>query len=173
MFYLLIISFMLHFVSIYFMIILYQRQSKEQPINNEKVIKEMEDILISYTTEMKEDNERLYQELINKEKTKNTNNVKHIKEVTLKENVINNKKVETSTEDINKTGANDLLNQVLGDENYNDYSPPFPEEDQVEVDTSSTSKILSLHQQGLSINEIAKKLDMGVGEVELLLKFHK
>ncbi|WP_412734111.1 DUF6115 domain-containing protein, partial [Halalkalibacterium halodurans] len=34
------------------------------------------------------------------------------------------------------------------------------------------SRVISLAKQGLSVEEIAKKLNMGKGEVELLLKFY-
>lgn len=50
-------------------------------------------------------------------------------------------------------------------------TPPTPIKDRVE--TSPEATILQLHEQGLSIAEIAQKLNRGKTEVELIVKLAK
>lgn len=53
------------------------------------------------------------------------------------------------------------------------YIPPLPEElaETMTYEQSSQATILMLHQKGLTATDIAKKLNMGKGEVELIIKF--
>lgn len=56
------------------------------------------------------------------------------------------------------------------------YNPPMiPSEEKTEdqVETSLTAKILSLAEKGFAAEEIAKKLQCGKTEAELILKFHR
>lgn len=40
------------------------------------------------------------------------------------------------------------------------------------VESSLEGKVLQLYHQGLSIADIAKKLDCGITEAELIIRFH-
>jgi hypothetical protein len=55
------------------------------------------------------------------------------------------------------------------------YIPPIPDEqaDSITYEQSPQAKILALHNKGLTSVEIAKRLDMGKGEVELFIKFQQ
>ncbi|WP_026689874.1 DUF6115 domain-containing protein [Alteribacter aurantiacus] len=53
------------------------------------------------------------------------------------------------------------------------YLPPSPTNNEDHVETSQTAQILSLSERGFKVDEIAKKMNMGKGEVELFLKFYK
>ncbi|MGG1595927.1 DUF6115 domain-containing protein [Terribacillus saccharophilus] len=54
-----------------------------------------------------------------------------------------------------------------------DYTPPQPAEEEDQVSMSNLSRVLQLHDQGLSSVEIAKQLGMGKTEVELILLMKK
>lgn len=54
-----------------------------------------------------------------------------------------------------------------------DYTPPQPVEEEDQVSMSNLSRVLQLHDQGLSSVEIAKQLGMGKTEVELILLMKK
>ncbi|MCP3026095.1 DUF6115 domain-containing protein [Halobacillus sp. A5] len=54
-----------------------------------------------------------------------------------------------------------------------EYTPPEPENDEPEYQLSPQSKVISLHNRGHSINDIAKKLNLGITETQLIVKFHK
>ncbi|MEM1506445.1 hypothetical protein RG959_24150, partial [Domibacillus sp. 8LH] len=62
-------------------------------------------------------------------------------------------------------------NYDYSEQENSSYTPPVPiEEDQVEA--SLQSRILQLHHRGKSNTEIAKQLDCGKTEVELIIKLY-
>ncbi|UTR10841.1 hypothetical protein MM300_00440 [Evansella sp. LMS18] len=162
MLYLLIISFLLHLVCFYFIILLYQRLKHQEPFDKEKTLNEMEEMLLAYTTEMKENNEKIARIVSRK----------------LNSQSAGPKPEDRSTD----AGPDDYGREQEGPEGeilafhaeQKEYTPPLPDEEKaVSVDTSPQSRVLSLHNEGYTINEIARKLNMGTGEVELLIKFYK
>ena len=155
MVYLLIFSLVLHLVSFFVMLILYQKIESAKPLDKEKTLKEMEDMLVAYTTEIKADNEKLARRLNN---------------LSLEETA---EAGEKSRPEMHPDGVKNSSERP--EETYQDYSPPIPEEPQEEVTiaSSDTSKVLLMHQQGYHAEDIARYMRMGAGEVELLLKFYK
>ncbi|SDY71052.1 hypothetical protein SAMN05421736_103100 [Evansella caseinilytica] len=184
MIYILLISFILHLISFYFIILLFQRQGARQPVDNEKTLKDMEDLLVSYTAEMKENNERLVRMISKQAKEypvikkpdmlimENSGNSSD--DPVIQENILakNTEKEPLVVPTKAAESADDPQEPVTEEEKYAAYSPPVPEAE-AEMEASSTSGVLDLHRQGYSTKEIAKKLKMGAGEVELLLKFYK
>lgn len=148
MFFLLAVSFILHLVAFFFLVILYQKinQKEEvlQQIINEK--KEIEDLLIAYIEEMKAENQDL-KEWMNQS----------IVPYTFKQEESSKKQ----TAEINTSSQGEIECMLPIDEikDVSDFSPAM--------------QAISFANQGLSIEEIAKKMNKGKGEVELLLKFHK
>lgn len=134
--FLLIISFIIHMLSIYSIFILHR---KTQAINT-PVEHELHPILESYLNEIKEENKKL-QQLVSK------NEQLLEKPAKRKERNI---------------PAEDNYAQIWDAENNDD-----------KVETSLHAKILSLHEKGLSIDQIAKQLKCGQTEAELILKFHE
>ncbi|MCA0983301.1 hypothetical protein LCL89_04465 [Halobacillus yeomjeoni] len=61
---------------------------------------------------------------------------------------------------------------IQGESPASEYSPPEPEQ-MGGYQPSIQSQIMDMKNRGYSIDEIAKKLDRGKTEVELLLKFHQ
>lgn len=163
MVYLLIVSIFFHFVTFFTLIILYKRQEPTQSGNNQQSMKEMEDMLLSYTTEMKENNERLIRRL------------KEEKSQLIKQQAMNiyetSPEVLTAKEGADKDKSTDT--SAVKVKAYEDYEPPVPSETSPEekVEASKHSRVLALNQEGYSEKEIARRLNIGAGEVELLLKF--
>ncbi|MCR6096071.1 hypothetical protein HXA31_08305 [Salipaludibacillus agaradhaerens] len=178
MIYLVLISLFLHLISFFIIVVLFQRLDNQKPLDKEKTLKEMEDLLISYTTEMKDNNERLARRMAHL-----TPSVKAPPVVTPKA-PFEQKEPESSqmfTEEVDELQSSindkeDVNGQVeeTSDTKYAEYEPPLPPSEKEDiVEPSDTSKVLSLNKQGYTEQEIAKKLDMGAGEVALLLKFYK
>ncbi|WP_026674258.1 DUF6115 domain-containing protein [Alkalihalobacterium bogoriense] len=156
--YLLTISFIVHLFTILWIITLIQKiNAKESPIDSEKVKQEIEDLLIAYTTEMKEENEKLAQQL----RAVSTRDSEMI----------------TPSYDHNVYKQQTLTRVVPPSTkaSYEDYTPPVVEEVKQEeiYDQSDTAKVLALAKQGWKAEEIAKKLQLGKVEVELMLKFNQ
>ena len=189
MIYLLIVSFFLHLISIFAIVVLYQKTEAVKPPDHNQTLREMEDLLISYTTEMKENNERMARRLskLNTEQVSVTrtepslydqrgsyepNKKRHPSDSEKKDVSFDDEKRVADTVYDEKSDVSENV-QPAQEEDYGDYVPPGVHDGEVKVDTSSTSRILSLHAQGYTVQEIAKQLQMGAGEVELLLKFHQ
>lgn len=187
MIYLLIISFFLHLISLFAIVVLYQKTEAMQPPDHNQTLREMEDLLISYTTEMKENNERMARRLSklntdqvavrtaegpNQNQTLERNQTKHPFD-SVKKDVSFDEEMQNDHQNEKESILNRENDQSPEADEYTDYVPPGVDDEEVRVDTSSTSRILSLHAQGYSVQEIAKQLRMGAGEVELLLKFHQ
>lgn len=172
MVYLVIISLVLHLVSFFIMVILYQRIESQKPLDKDKTIREMEDLLVSYTSEMKENNERLVRRMT---KISPETVQKRPVDQSEKQNTLTKVVCSESKNDGPSSQSNENSSDLPYDDNeYDQYMPPTPsDKDQVSFDSSSTANVLSLSKQGYSENEIAKRLQMGAGEVGLLLKFYK
>src|SRR5699024_3576524 len=69
-----------------------------------------------------------------------------------------------------KNHKKNKITKEIPNEEFGNYSPPIPEDESPIIETSPVSQVLSLHKQGLSEQEIAKQLNMGAGEVELMIK---
>lgn len=168
MIYLLLVSLFLHFVTFFAITVLYKRQEVQQPYSNAKQIQEMEDMLLSYTTEMKENNEQLIQRLkVEKEKY-----VKQ-QEAALDRSETADSTTDTHVESIKPINYYPPLTAAGPKNPYENYQPPLPKEEppaEAAV-TSKHSRVLALKKEGYTEKEIAKKLNIGAGEVELLLKF--
>lgn len=131
--FLLVISIVLHFITFLILILVIKKMKHSldyEQLNKQK--KEIEDLLASYTLELKEENEHFLNQLFeNEAKEKKEIDHDHEKEI----------------ESVPK--VNDIY------------------------ESSLEAKALQLHKQGYKMNEIAKKLNKGLGEIELLLKFNR
>ncbi len=63
--------------------------------------------------------------------------------------------------------------RIPKDNEYEDYQPITDGIQKDTVEQSLTAQILHLSQKGMTSDEIAKKLDKGKTEIELLLKFQQ
>lgn len=169
--YLLVISLILHAVTFLWIILLMQKMNeqkfKSEALDANKVTREVEDLLVAYTEEMKENNEKLLNELL---KQRNNDLMTDSSEQRLEKNNDHIEVVEVVEEGI----ENQPEKQLNRSERFADYEPPVSDDEQaVFFEQSDTLKVLTLAKQGLTVTEIAKKLNIGKGEVELLLKFYQ
>lgn len=137
------ISFILHIIAIFAIYHLFKQiQQLKQKNTND-----MEELFESYLQEIKDENRRLEAEL----ETTPTFEQRH-----------------------NTASASDTLEKDLSNgETEIDETYVLPESEAKDsVEASLQAKILQLHHQGLSITEIAQKLNCGKAEATMIIKLH-
>ncbi|WP_349410524.1 DUF6115 domain-containing protein [Pseudalkalibacillus sp. SCS-8] len=150
------VSFFIHLITILSIIVIWKKSEAAGHEDVKRMKTELEDILLAYTTEMKEENDAFIKELQRMNNSKESNG--HIAERT---NTSNEKGPEEKTPE-KQGNQSDPIH----------YIPPF--DDTVEeFGPSLLSQVLSLKDQNYSIDEIAKRVNKGKGEIELLIKFHQ
>lgn len=145
--FLLIISFLLHILSLF---AIYQLFKQQQSGGKESDSQEVMEVLEIYLGEVKEENNRL-QSLLEKQKQQLdglNEESEGVSNQVFKEN--------TKTEP-----AFSNLDNLIED---------IPE---YQVDASLESRVLQLHSKGKTIEEIAKTLDCGKTEAELIIKLYQ
>ncbi|WP_221564367.1 hypothetical protein [Alkalihalobacillus sp. TS-13] len=153
------ISFIIHIITLLSLIIVWKRSGVADHQDLKAAKKEMEDILLAYTTEMKEENEAFLKELAsldNRRKTESHQAVIKGDEIPKEKRVMNQ----------------EVSDEIILDEEEIKYSPPINEEKET-FGASLASHIISLHNNGYSLDDIAKKVNKGKGEIELMIKFHR
>ncbi|NEU29347.1 hypothetical protein GN156_00915 [bacterium LRH843] len=150
----LIISLLLHGVAFLWIMALRGRQSDVSRTDIQQMKNEMADLLLAYTEEMKAENERLIEQI--KGSSQRVVQAKPAEEIKMEKRVMPSE---------NKP--------VIAVDRYKDYQPPVAEPEEAIYEQSLTAQVLALKKQGLSAKHIAKTLNIGTGEVELMLKFNQ
>lgn len=189
---LLTISLLLNGISIYFIFILYSRQNRllEMERTQDSFKKEIENEISAFLLEMKEDNEEFiqrFQQLQKGDSLRKINNTEPKTDaadggLTLEMDELNVKSWEAATARSFKSEAVKVYQKTIA--NQGDNLAAGKEDMQPEnnlkssnIDNEEIYRNLLLNQvkillnQGFSIEEIAKKLNKGKTEIELLLKF--
>lgn len=196
----LFISIVLNIIALFSIVILYLRQSKlfEVEKKQQRMIEEMEDVISTYLAEMKEENESFIERM-----TKAANNQSHKKENRKKKEVnietilpsTEEEKVSVPIKSLKSHAAKAYkigAIQTLTDEDVEVLLPDFNDAEgptgdlKVEKEVEETvqevtepkeksllEEVVHLQKQGLTYEEIAKKLHKGQTEIELLLKFRQ
>ena len=143
-----IFSFILHVASIGAIFVLYRTQQRLQEQDREAgaVKEELDELLSTYIEEIKQENNEL------------------------KKWIASNKDV--ARNDIKERDSLVTENKQSHKEEELVFEPPLPEGN-IKIEKSFQSQVLSLAANGYTANEIAKQLQVGQTEVELLLKFHE
>lgn len=154
--YLLLISFIIHVVTL---VIIRQLKVKlDQPSITKQTLdqqqKEIEELLAVYLLEIREENDKMIQ-LIDQQ-------AKHESQEKIKEATI-----------VEQPPRKPIMEARQQEDKYQDYQPFMPKEEETVVEPSFAAQVLSLAERGDSIETIAKKLNRGKTEVELLIKFHQ
>lgn len=154
--YLLLISFIIHAVTL---VIIRQLKVKlDQPSITKQTLdqqqKEIEELLAVYLLEIREENEKLIQ-LIDQQ-AKREPQEKPLEAI-----------------NVEQPPRKPIMEARLQEDKYQDYQPFMPKEEEPVVEPSFAARVLSLAERGDSIETIAKKLNRGKTEVELLIKFHQ
>ena len=146
--FLLIISFLLHILALFAIFQLFQQlQSYKKQDDSQEVM----EVLEIYLEEMKEENNRLQTLLeINNQQENNV-------EIGQQSEQISYKETERYASDSEVLDLDYLLDEL-----------PVSQ-----VDTSLESRVLQLHAKGIKIEEIAKNLNCGKAEAELIIKLYQ
>ncbi|MBM7552723.1 hypothetical protein [Thalassobacillus pellis] len=151
--FLLILSFLLHGVTILVLITMAQRlkTSEELEKRQQNVSEEIEQLFTAYLMEIKEENERLQYLLDSSEQHSFTGKESQPP----------------------KTEKEKKSNPVISSPEKEGYHPPLPDEDTIDYRPSLQTQIIALRKIGESTESIAKQLNLGKTETELFLKFNE
>ncbi|OOE11906.1 DUF6115 domain-containing protein [Fictibacillus arsenicus] len=141
------ISLLLNVVCIYLIYLLWKKLDENH--KNAESTDHIEEMLELFSQEMRYENEQLYK-LISDFSSKNEQDKREIQEKT------------------NEIGIEAINSMALKNEN-NDQIDEVHNQSETKTDTN---KVIILAKQGYNAEQIAKMLNRGKGEVELLLKFY-
>ncbi|MFK2825021.1 hypothetical protein QYG89_04885 [Bacillus sp. B190/17] len=171
------ISFVLNAVSLFAIVLLFTRQNRLYAVKDqqEKLVKDMEEMMAAYLLEMKEENERFMKEFSGA----GQQGTATIKKPETAENLEIPLPIMSKPEDkpASITAPSMQRNRAAKVYNANNKKPAAVQADQLQepvvppAEKDQLHNIFSLQEQGLSIEDIAKKLNKGKTEVELALKF--
>ncbi|RLQ95718.1 hypothetical protein [Falsibacillus albus] len=162
--FLLIVSFIFNIVIMFSVVLLYVRQNRlvETENNQRKMMNEMEDVITAYLIEMKEENEKFLSQI---QEVKENKPMKAAVESDDMTEIAPSHKRRHAVSAYKKSlspGRDDLI-----------ISEAEQKVDRDEAENTFLQKAMDLQKQGLSIDEIAKELNTGKTEIELLLKFRQ
>jgi len=167
---LLLLSLLLHVVAFYFIIILYMKYSTMKDITNtqRQILEETENSMTSFLIDMKDENEKLIKTLLTSTNMKSQKPLaKDLIEVNQKPNpeIKEHPKIELDQ------NSKELPSHLSGLDEVKD----IVEFTQTSKKNKSPFEIeaINLYKEGNTVEQIAKKLNRGKTEVELLLKFRE
>ncbi|MCM3441072.1 hypothetical protein [Metabacillus halosaccharovorans] len=171
---LLLLSLLLHVVAFYFIIVLYMKYSNMKNLSDtqRQILEETENSMTSFLIDMKDENEKLIKSLL---RSSNERVPDRMKEEAIELNQNSYLETEQKPKAPNKTelevnlkelpehlsGIDDMEDIVEITHTPNKNKPPF------EIEA------INLYKQGYTVEQIAKRLNKGKTEVELLLKFRQ
>ena len=157
MYFFLTVNLILSLLAIFLCLIFYKRISTIQQLEVEykELLKEAEDTISSFVYELKEENEKFLQSIEQKKMENNSSS--------------STSKINFVEEPIDNEDLHELLNATTQTE---------VDEKEVYKTNKVTEKTpyeiaMELYESGLPMDQIAKKLNLGKTEVELLLKFRQ
>jgi hypothetical protein len=171
--FLLIISFLLNIISLFAIVILYTRQNRFIDLEKKqgRMVQEMEETISTYLIEMKEENEAFMNSMNRNNHEQKTGNQSESKEAPSPpaENMgLQATKRMNASKAYRKPAA---INEENDGEN--DWAPLLPVEERIHQEDTVVDRVIAMQKDGLSIEEIAKRLGKGKTEIELLLKFNQ
>lgn len=148
----LVILFIAQIISFYIIALLYMKVSKFNDLERKqhKLMEEMDDTLALYLAEIKDENERFIEKITKRDAApvkKNEQIEQASVSVVMPQNTMRHH-AKKSYEAVKQTSEN------------------------TEVQLDDRSRAIQLAREGVSIEEIAKKLGKGKTEIELILKFN-
>lgn len=165
---LLVISMAFHLLTFFVFILFYQQHQKikEERRDLYGMREDMEELLESYTADIKKENEEL-KHLLNKKSTSNSYFSINTNEYPAAEREKGQvQKYKNKQQSYHETAPPPL------DSAFEIYSPLTEQKTEDTFKKSLQAQVLALAAQGYKRDDIAKKLNMGKGEVDLLLKFY-
>jgi len=159
--FLMTISFLIHALSLFALIILFQRQNKisESEKKIKRASKEMEDMMTSFLIDIKEENEQLIAKLNKTESREKTD--------TFSPPLVPRKTA------VKAYAGAQAVPKEMKNSNTEVQPSKAATKTAAEAELSLAEKMYAMKQQGMEDEEIAKTLHIGVTEVKLALKFYK
>jgi len=161
----LLFLFVTQLISFYFIALLYTKLSKFDDLEKQQgnLMREMDDSIGAYLSELKDENDRLIEKLTTQEISK--------PEAVMKEATATVVKQSSPAEDAQSVVqfTTPKMPVKLALKSYNATSSLAALPEQAEMDDRTHA--IQLHDAGHSIEKIAKKLKKGKTEIELILKF--
>jgi hypothetical protein len=176
--FLLFFSLLLHGITFILLIYFYKQNTKQQDIEEmRKEIREVESIFESYLMEIRDENEKLLNIL-----NENGKNVKDIPSNKMEginvqvDEPIQMEEIFTfphkKMEDVNHTEPYEYLpKKDTKAKIESEDLPEISQDDQIDA-PSVQAQVLQLFKQGYKTEDIAKKLNMGKTEIDLIIKFY-
>jgi hypothetical protein len=177
-----IISFILHAISFFIIILLYYRLEQTRDIERKQtaMLKDMEDVLSAYIIEMKEENELFLHKVRQENQSQIQKQIVPDENTPLSRGISNQSSINTVEPELSEQDLSSLL------PSYDDPVDTKIIREQMEVMEHISKKeeenhmqllpigqqIKLLHNKGLAVEEIAKRLKKGKTEIELFLKFN-
>ncbi|CAG9619686.1 hypothetical protein [Sutcliffiella rhizosphaerae] len=146
-----VINFVLILLVILFVIILYIKLSNVQQLEQEyrSLIKEAEESISGYILELKEENDRFLSKITKEEETPSV----------------------FDTKEGNLTGLD--ISELLAQNDSHDKKVDLPRHNDSFGELELKDQVKVLEEKGYTFDEIAKKLNKGKTEIELLMKFRQ
>lgn len=185
--FLLLLSLMLNAAAIFAIILLYLRQNRlaEAEKKQEKIIKEIEEVFSTYLFELKEENDK-FLELMTKRNIQAKTGEKTAVAVDDSGEKADAGSGESSQEPQRSLIGKRINYQAARNAYKKNNQAATDREESVEIENllqeepvpetkelSFIEKVVSMKNQGLTTEEIARELDKGKTEIELLLKFRQ
>ncbi|WP_342512578.1 hypothetical protein MKY34_18465 [Sporosarcina sp. FSL K6-1522] len=166
----LVFLFTLQIIGFYFIALLYTKIAKFDELEKKqrKLMAEMDDSLVAYLSELKDENEWLIERLATREDKPIADKAPITKEPELAKLVVPPNE-QPSSMPITKPQI--PINVALRSYGAANKPKEQPEVEADDDDDDDRTRAFAMHDAGESIEEIAKKLRKGRTEVELLLKF--
>lgn len=172
---LIFLLFVLNAILAFAIVLLFQRQNRllEMEKKESQIQKESEALLTAFLIELKEENEQFISKI---------NNLRREMSIHASGNEINgdvNREYEVYTDEVNQLNTKGYSRmQAVQAYKVNTQEETLPENsneetlEQIEDKKEYSEAVYELYKQGMTIDQIAKKMKKGKTEVELLLKFH-
>lgn len=171
------ISFILNAVALFAIILLFMRQNRLHEIKKEqeKLVADMEEMMTAYLAEMKEENEKLIKEL------SSSSPAEHSAAAGQASSAVTPGKSAPPSRTPEGAGAiaAPSMQRIRAAQVYRTGNKTADENEKISAEEQEApaaaqalaDEIVLLKDQGLSVEEIARKLNKGKTEVELALKF--
>ncbi len=172
--FLMIISFLINLVLIMAILLLYMRQNRllEMEKTQEKRAQELEEMISNYLFEMKDENEIFLQKVVSSTQKDHAKSSYKLEERS-NENKIN-KSGHVKDEEVNTIHVDRLQASKAYQKNVNPATPLITREEKPSFESLSfQEQVQQMNDNGLSVDEIAKKMNCGKTEINLALKFRK
>ncbi|GLY10462.1 hypothetical protein [Pseudobacillus badius] len=172
------ISFILNAVALFAIILLFMRQNRLHEIKKEqeKLVADMEEMMTAYLAEMKEENEKLIKEFSSSSPAEHSAAAGQASSaVTPGKSAPPSRTPEgagaIAAPSMQRIRAAQVYNRTANKTADENEKISAEEQEAPAAAQALADEIVSLKDQGLSVEEIARKLNKGKTEVELALKF--